>query len=89
MPNNKYANEEIILKTLFRLAKDVDLIKKMVINGMAKKVEVLWEWKEQYPAQCPFLFWLKENPQMVKKIKRMSRVIPKGKMNKRLGGRIK
>jgi hypothetical protein len=78
MANNN-STEAIILKTLFRLAKDVDLIKKMVINGMAKKVDVLWEWKEQYPAQCPFLFWLKENPRMVTKVKQIAKMAIKNR----------
>lgn len=63
------STEEIILKTLLRLAKDVDAIKRILFNGLAQKVDALWAWKQEYPTRCNFLVWLEAHPEMKKKLK--------------------
>ena len=76
---NNNSTTAMILKTLLRLAKDVDMIKKEIFNGLGQKVDVLWAWKEEHPTRRNFLAWLEKHPEMNAKVKRLNKANPRGK----------
>jgi hypothetical protein len=60
------STQELILRNLLVVAKDVDKIKKVLFNGIVQKIDELCAWKETYPDSCNFIAWMKEHPQIEK-----------------------
>lgn len=66
----KKSSTALILETVITLSKDMADVKARIFNGMAKKVDALWAWKEQYPGLCSFRLWLEQHPEMSPQVER-------------------
>lgn len=63
----------LILETVMTLSTDMADVKARIFNGMAKKVDALWAWKEQYPGLCSFRLWLDQHPEMSSQVEESDR----------------
>jgi hypothetical protein len=63
----------LILETVMTLSTDMADMKARIFNGMGKKIEALWAWKEQYPSLCSFQLWLKQHPEMSSQVEEADR----------------